>query len=241
VLAAGQDLETERLGEAQHAGVGGEHVAVDLAHVAVARGLDERLHELAAKSLALVRVAHEDGELGLFGVRRLDREAGDAQHLRLLLALRLRECGDRDLAVVVDVAVAHEHRLGDLLHRPEKAVHRRLGGQRFDHLGPCRFVLGADRAHGHLLAIERRLPLILAGIHRDHQVGARQDDLAHLLGLDDDARVQDAEAIGSHLDRVGVHLDDLGEVDEKVAELDERLLESDKVDGGSAAVAAQQL
>jgi len=72
-------------------------------------------------------------------------------------------------------------------------------------------------------------------------VGARQDDLAHLLGLDDDARVQDAEAIGSHLDRVGVHLDDLGEVDEKVAELDERLLESDKVDGGSAAVAAQQL
>ena len=80
-------------------------------------------------------------------------EAGDAEHLALALAVDRDEA---DLAVVVDVAVAHEHRLGDLLDGAEEAVLGRLGRERLDHLGPQGLVFGPDRAHAHLLAADSR-------------------------------------------------------------------------------------
>ena len=101
-------------------------MAVDLANVVVAGRLDQRVHEPSAESLVLGVIAHDDGELALVAARRLDREAGHTEHLAGGFF------GDRhegDLGVVVDVAVAHEHRLGDLLHRAEEPVLGRLGRQ----------------------------------------------------------------------------------------------------------------
>ena len=81
----------------------------------------------------------------------------------------------------------------------------------------------------------------LLGVHGDHQVRPGQGDLAHLLGVDDDARVEGEDAVCAHEQRVDVHLDDLGEVDEQVADLDQRLLERDHVDGLRPAVAVEEL
>ena len=148
---------------------------------------------------------------------------------------------DGDLAVVVDVAVAHQHRLGDLLDRAEEAVLGGRVGQRLDHLAPQVSSSGRMARSSTFSPSMVMSQWYLLGIHRDDQVRAGLGDLAHVARLDHDARVERRQAVGAHLQRVDVHLDDLGEVDQQVARLDEGLLEGVHVDRRAAAVAAQQL
>ena len=215
-------------------------MAVDLAHAHVAGGHDELGHQLVAEAPALHVVADDDGELARLRIGGLDGQPGDAEHAGRLFALPWVQGSQGDLAVVVDVAVAHQHGLGDLLDRPEEAELHACRTQRADHLGPERLVFRLDRPDVDLLAVDGVLPLVLAGVHADHQMRPRQGNFAHVLGFDHDARIQRAEAVRAHLQRVGVHLGDLREVDQQVAELHQRLLQGDHVYCRTTAEAGEQ-
>src|SRR5574343_1644435 len=206
------DGEAQAGHQAEHLGVGRQHIA-DHGTVALHAGaFDQRRHQLAADTALLPIVANGQCELDRFAVR-IDHVAGNANLLfwQLNAIDVVFDClGDggnqRHLAVVVDLREAHQHGLRQFAQGVHEAVVARLVGHVLDELLLHVGVFRTDRADGDDLAVVHRP--VLDQVYRvrvDRHVGVTVPRGADGV-IDDDAGIGGDGAVFIDDQRVEVKL-----------------------------------
>src|SRR3972149_2568024 len=136
------DMEPEPFAECEHPCVIREHDSVDLLQALLVSDAYDHIHELIPKAFTLKVVMDHNSKLPLPEIGFNDQPPDPDEPL----SLPLPEFGDDcHLPIIINIAEADQHLMGDLLDDLEESPPQRLLGQACGHLLFQRFVFGSHR------------------------------------------------------------------------------------------------